>query len=280
MSISARIAAWINVPANIAGNFLLAPVEVLPGWLSNTIISAVAGVVLLAVFKFVSDQTAIGRVSDRIKANLLSLKLFKDSMTVTLQSQGRIFKGALLLLVHSARPMLVMIVPVCLLLGQMGLWYQARPLRPGEEAVVAIKLNRNGTSTWPKIRMESMPAAEVLLGPVRVVSKGEVYFKIKARQKGYHHLIFQVGDRKIEKEVAIGDGFMRVSVERPGPHWADILLHPGEKPFHSGSIVQSISIGYPDRLSRTSGTDWWIIYFFAVSLIFALLFKPVIGVRM
>ena len=37
--------------------------------------------------------------------------------------------------------MLVMVVPVILILGQLSLWYQARPLRVGEEAVVTLKLN-------------------------------------------------------------------------------------------------------------------------------------------
>jgi len=39
--------------------------------------------------------------------------------------------------------MLVMIVPISLLLAQMGLWYQSRPLSPGEETVVTVKLNDN-----------------------------------------------------------------------------------------------------------------------------------------
>ena len=30
-------------------------------------------------------------------------------------------------------PMLVMALPVTLILGQVALWYEARPLRPGED---------------------------------------------------------------------------------------------------------------------------------------------------
>ena len=92
-------------------------------------------------------------------------------------------------------------------------------------------------------------------------------------------MIFSVDGRPVSKELAIGDGLMRVSPERPGRNWADILLYPLEKPFDSNSPVQSISIGYPDRISVTSGTNWWIGYFFVVSLIFALIFKPVFKVR-
>lgn len=279
MSLLAQIMTWVNALTNTLGNFLLAPISVLPGWLSNTIVSAVAGLVLLIIFKHTSNQRAIGRVRDDIKAHMLALKLFKDSISVTLQAQGRVFKGALLLLLHAVRPMLVMIVPVSLLLAQMGLWYQSRPLLPGEETIVTMKLNGKIDSPWPKVSIKLMPDADVTIGPVRVSSKRQILWKIKACENGYHHIVFRVDEQRIEKELAIGDGFMRVSSVRPGWHWSDILLHPSERPFGPDSVVQSISINYPDRLSRTSGTDWWLIYFFIASMVFALLFKPFLKVR-
>lgn len=299
MSFLAYIITWINVPLNAAGKFLLAPIGLMPGWLSNTIIAAVTGVILLILFKYTSNQQAIGRVKDDIKANMLALKLFKDSISVTLQAQGHLFKGALLLLRYAIVPLLVMIVPVSLLLGQMGLWYQARPLRIGEEALVTMKLNGdkmklipdtaeqnaqmarlNGQRFyWPKVSIEPSTNAEVTIGPVRALSKREICWKIKAQENGYHRIVFQVDKQQIEKELAVGGGFMRVSAQRPGWRWADILLHPWEKPFRTDSVVQSISVDYPDRLSRTSGTNWWLIYFFIASMVFALFFKPFLKVK-
>jgi uncharacterized membrane protein (DUF106 family) len=279
MSFLAQLVIWINILTNNLGRFLLALIAMLPGWLSNTIVSAVAGVVLLVIFKYTSNQSAIGRVRDNIKAHMLALKLFKDSMAVTLQAQGQVFKGALLLLVHAVRPMAVMIVPVALLLSQMGLWYQFRPLMQGEEAVVKMQLNNNVEKLWPEINVESMPSAEVITGPIRILSKREVYWKIKARENGYHNIMFQVAEDQVEKELAIGEGFMRVSAERPGWRWADILLYPAEKPFSRDSVVQSISIDYPDRLSWAGVTAWWLIYFFVASMVFAFIFKPFLKVR-
>ena len=294
MSFLAQIITWINVLVNSVSRFLLFPIGLLPGWLSNTIIAAVTGALLLVIFKYTSNQRAIGRVRDTIKANMLALKLFKDSISVTLQSQVQLFKGALQLLVYSIVPLLVMVVPVSLLLAQMELWYQSRPLLLGEETVVTMKLNGEINSPWPKVSIKSTPALEVMIGPVKIFSKREICWKIRTRvyrfrrnsdlatktnEKGYHRMIFKVDDEQIEKELAIGDGFMRVSIERPGWHWSDIMLHPWEKPFRTDSTVQSISINYPDRMSLTSGTDWWLIYFFVLSLVFALIFKPFLKVR-
>jgi hypothetical protein len=279
MNFLAQSITWINVPVNALAGFLLAPIGILPGWLSNTIISGITGPVLLIIFKYTSNQQAIGRVRDTIKAEMLSLKLFKDNIYVILKAQGRVLTGSLILLFHSIRPMLVMIVPVSLLLGQMGLWYQHRPLTPGQETIVSMKLKGNSDASWPKVTLEPSPAVEIMIDQVRVFSTREMYWKIKAQENGYHVMVFKVDGEQIEKELAIGNGIMKVSAQRPGWRFADILLHPLERPFGPDSVVQSIRINYPDRISLTSGTDWWVAYFFLASLVFALVFKPFLKVR-
>ena len=279
MGFAVQLITWVNVVTNAIGGLLLAPVAAVSGWGSITVISAVLGVLLLVIFKYTSNQMAIGRVRDDIKANLLAVKLFKDSISVTFRSQARVFAGSFKLLFYAIVPMLVMIVPVCLILAQMGMWYQARPLRPSDEPVIVkLKLNNN-LDTLPQVTLESLPAARTMIGPVRVFSKKEIYWKIKPIEDGNYNLIFHVGDRRYEKQLAIGDGFMRLSPKRPGPDFSDILLYPLERPFAPDSPVYSISIDYPERDSRISGTNWWIVYFFIASMIFAFIFKPLLKVR-
>lgn len=280
MDALAQIVVWLNVVANTLGKPLLAPLAVLPGWLSSTLVSAVMGLVLLVVFKYTSNQRAIRRVRDDIKAHLLAVKLFPDSLWVTLRSQGRVLRGALLLLLLAVVPMLVMIVPVSLLLGQLSLWYQYRPLRAGEEAVVTMTLNGDVASAWPDVRIAPTPAAEVVLGPVRVLSQRGICWNVQARENGYHRMVFQVDGQSVEKELAVGDGFMRTSAERPEWQWSAILLQPGEEPFNHDSAVRAIQIDYPGRSSWTSGTDWWMVYCFVASMFFALCFRPFLKVNL
>jgi hypothetical protein len=280
MSSLAQIVVWLNAVANAVGKWLLAPVAVLPGWLSATAIAAVTGVLLLAVYKHTSNQRAIKRVRDDIKAHLLALKLFKDSALVAVRAQGRVFAGAFWLLAFSLVPMAVMLVPVMLILGQLALWYQARPLRVGEEAVLTLKLQDGADASWPAVSLQPTDAVEVAVGPVRVQSKREICWSLKARENGHHYLAFHVGDQVIDKELAVGDGFMRVSAKRPGWVWSDVLLHPWEKPFAPGSPVQGIEIDYPERSSWTSGTNYWVIYWFVVSMVAALCFRRVLNVNL
>jgi len=276
MNLPAELFSSINIVTNAVLGPAFSKIAVLPGWLSNTIISAVTGFLLLLIYKYTSNQRAIGKVRDNIKANMLALRLFKDEIAVTLQSQSRVFRAALQLLFHSIRPMLVMILPVSLLLAQMGLWYQFRPLLPGEEALITMKL---APATSNDAIILPHPGIDVTIGPVHVPSKNEIYWQIKPLSNGSHQLLFQLENQTFEKQVVVGDGFMRISAVRPGPNWSEIILHPAEKPFKSDSLVRSISVDYPDRPSRTSGTDWWIVYFFIVSMLFALLFKPFLKVR-
>ncbi|MBN1765041.1 MAG: hypothetical protein JW860_07280 [Sedimentisphaerales bacterium] len=279
MSFIAQVVYWLNVVMNALGRVLLTPLMGLPGWLSNTIISAVMGVVFMVIFKYTSNQKAIGRVRDGIKADMLALKLYKDSMSVTMQSQGSLFVGALKLLYHAIRPMLVMIVPVSLVLAQMALWYQSRPLKVGEEAVLTIKLNGDITWPWPDVHLAPSDSLEVTVQPVRMPSINEISWTIKAREPGYHTIDIQVAQDTFEKELVIGDSFMRVSAMRPDWSWSDMILHPWEIPFKTDSPVQSISITYPERGIVWHGIPGWLIYFFIASLVFALLFKPILKVR-
>ena len=275
----ALAAAWLSAAASFLGRFLLGWVGFVPGWVSATVVSAVTGVLMLAMFKYTSSQDAIKRVRNDINAHLLALRLFKDSARVAIEAQGRIFRGAGMLLVLALVPMLVMAVPMALLLSQLALWYQARPLAPGEEAVITLKLGGGPAATWPAVSLEPTEAVEVIAGPVRVRKLRELCWNVKAKKPGEYRLVFQVGDQPVTKELAVGDGFMRVSAERPGWDWTRILLNPWEKPFRPGEPVRSIAITYPERTSYTSGSGYWVIYWFGVSMIAAFCFKGVLKVN-
>lgn len=278
MDVVTHVVVWLNALANAIGRIVLAPVAVLPGWVSATLIAAASGVLFLVVFKYTSNQRAIKRIRDDISANLLSLRLFNDSALVALRAQVRILLGACRLSTLAVVPILVMFVPASLLLGQMGLWYESRPLPVGKEAVVTLRLNGAADSAWPDVRLEPADFAEVTIGPLRVNSRREICWNILARREGYHGLRFRVNDDTIDKELALGDAFMRVSIRRPAWQWGDVLTHPSEAPFSPDGSVQSIDIQYPQRASWTSGAGTWIVYWFVGSMVSGFCFRRLLNV--
>jgi hypothetical protein len=256
---------WLNTVANTLGSLLLTPLDALPGWLSATLTAAASGVLFLLVFKYTSNQRTLKQASNERKAHLLALKLFKDNFAVTLRAQGGLFLVAFRLLGLSIVPMLVMVLPALLILGQLALLYQARPLHVGEDTVVTMKLN-DRSDAWPKVRLQPTNGVTVDAGPVRVLSQRELCWKITARETGYHRLVFDVDGQTVDKELAVGDGFMRVSQQRPRWDWSEVLLNPAERPFAPDDPVQAIEIEYPQRPSWVSGTNTWVIYWFIASM--------------
>ncbi len=276
MSVLISIIVFVNNLMNALFRPLAGVMMAMPGWLSNLIFSAVVGVLALVLFKYTSNQNAIGKVRDNIKAQMLAMKLFKDSMAVTLIVQGRMFGGALLLMLHSLRPMLVMIIPFSLVLAQLGLWYQARPLMPGEQTVITIEV---APDVIGEVILQSLPGAKITAGPVTAIDKNEINYNVEATEVGSHEIIFNVSGQTFTKQLVVGDELVRLNPIRPGANIGLMLMYPDEGPFAADSPVKSISLKYPDRISKTSGTDWWIAYFFVMSLIAALILKPVLKVR-
>lgn len=273
------ILSLVNTAANAVGSVVFHPIALVPGWLSITIISAILGVPLFILFKYTSNQRALTRIINDIKASLLAVRLYKDNIAVTMKSEARLMRCSVELFVYSLIPVLIMSIPVSLILAQMGLWYQARPLQPGDAPVV-VKLKLNSVSkNWPAVILDPRPGARVVYGPVRIVSRKEICWTIQPVQEGTHLLKFQVGDQQIMKQLAIGRGFMRVSTKRPGIDAADVIMHPLEQPLSAAGPVHSISIAYPERKSFVCGTDWWLVYFCIISMISALLVSPFIKGR-
>jgi hypothetical protein len=269
-----QVVAWLNAAATEVGRFALAPLADLPGWLSVTIAGAAAGLLLLVIFKYTSRQRSIKAVKNRTKAHLLSLRLFGENAAVTLRALRGVFAGAGRMLLLALVPLLVMLVPVCLIWGQLSLLYEARPLRVGEEAVITMKLNGEGDpSSRPAVALDPADAAEVTVGPVWILSKNEMCWSIKALRGGLHQLVFQVEGETVTKELAVGDGFLRVSRRRPAWDWWDALQHPGEEPFEPESAVAFIEIDYPERSSWIYGSGTWVISWFLVSLVAAFCFR-------
>ncbi len=278
-SILSHIIAAINRITNPLGAVFLAPAAVLPGRLSITVISAVMGLLLLLLFKYTSNQEAIGRARVDIRVNMLALKLFKDQLSVIFLVQARLMRSSLRLLFHSLPPLLIGLPPMLLVLSQMGACYQNRPLSPGEEALLTVEISGRAGDAFPAAKITSLPGAEVTVGPVRIPSRREIRWLIRAQDPGAHRIVISVDRQEVEKTLTAGDGFRRVSSLRPGWHWLDILLHPLEKPFSPGSPVSAVRLDYPKRESRAGGANWWLVHFFIVSMAFALLFKPVFKVR-
>jgi hypothetical protein len=206
----------------------------------------------------------------------LALKLFKEDLRTVLLSQVRLLWAIVKLQRYVLTPVVIALLPMLLLLAQMGVRYQWRPVHEGEPFVLTMTVDSEQVNDV-LITLGAHPGIEVVAGPAP--GGGVVAWQLAGRDPGRHTLVFDVGGAEIEKQVVVGTGLERVSALRPGANWVDRMLHPVERPLPTGSPVESIEIAYPSVDSYICGADWWILYFFVVSMAVALIFKPVFNVK-
>ena len=266
----------LNPVCTFLGDVVYAVLSPFPPWVGITVLSIVTGVVMLIAFRYTSNQDAITRVKDEIKANLLALKLYKDELRVVFTSQIKLVWAILKLQRYVLTPVLVMLLPMLLGLAQMGVRYQWRPFRVGETVLVKAEVPEGATGA-PTVELEAGDGVRVEAGPL--AGEIDVAWRLRGEAQGRHSLRFVAGGVAIEKELVVDDGFDRVSALRPGPVWTDQLLHPVERPIDGNAAIRSISIEYPSVDSYIYGANYWVLYFFIVSMAVALILKPVFKVK-
>ena len=273
----------INTGLTQLADWLLAPLATAP-LLDLLCWSAIAGVVMTLVFGKTSNQKALRWAADQTRAELLAIKLFKDDLGVTFRCQLQLLKATFWRLVYSLVPVLVMAVPFTLVLAQLALRYEHRPLAAGREypgrnaaycrrlaALSRTSRSKRPTTSWRK------PSRFATSRTIR--SAGESTPKSGRPAT----LRWRLGETTVTKQLAAADcpsQLMCVSTRRPGAGLVDRLLHPAEPGFLADGPVRSITVDYPPRQTPLLGLNlpWWAT-FLIVSIFVALLIRRAVGVQ-
>ena len=257
------------------------PFRAMNPWVAMAAVSLVTGLLMLAVFRWTSNQAGIRRAKDAIKAHLLELRLYKDSLGQQLRSQGKILAANGRYLVHAIRPMLVMIVPVLLILVQVNLWFGARPLAPGESALVKVKLAPGRAALSEDITLEAPAGIEVETPALRIEEDREIDWRVRARTEGEYDLTLNVGGTAVTKGVKVGGSrLIRVANLRPGPAFLDRVFNPAEPPLPNALGLESIEVIHPERRLPLFGLRLhWLVAYFALSIVFGFALKGVFKVE-
>lgn len=248
------------------------------------VFSASAGVVMMVIFRHTSSQSALKAVADRTRAGLLAMLLFKDDLNVALRSLWDMFKASGMRLLYSLPPLLVLVVPFALILSQLGARYEYRPLKVGEDARVELRVAADVWDAARNVVLETPDAVAVETPGVRDAHDHTITWRVRPRAGGMHTLTWRIGDRVIEKRLAVDDGssgLQAISVMRPGSSLWDRVLHPAEPALDDGSGVRSITLYYDwARSTPLFGYDvHWLVTFLVGSIVFGLLARPVLKVQ-
>jgi hypothetical protein len=245
-----------------------------PEW-SLTILSGLAGVALLWLFSKASDQGKLRLVKRRIYALLLEIRIFTDEPSVAWRAHKALLGANLRYVGLALQPALLLGIPMAVLLVHLEGFYGVAPLRIGQDAIVTMKLSAIPAEGVPQLAVP--PGIEITAPPVRILGSNEVSWRIRPTAPVDGQLRFTVDRRTIEKHITAGPARQVVSGRRVDSALA-ALWHPNEPRIETGG-VQWIEVAYPDRSLQLFGYRIdWLLWFVAVSMITALLFKKPLGV--
>ncbi|MAE62908.1 MAG: hypothetical protein CMJ18_01440 [Phycisphaeraceae bacterium] len=273
----------VNAAMNRLGHLIISPFAAVP-LVGLLLLSALTGVALTWIIGKTSNQRALRRAADRARAQVLAIRLFKDDLKVMLGAPLAVMGSSLARCLHTVPSLLVVAVPMALLFCQMAVWYQRRPLEPGETAVVRLAIAPDAWQVFRDVSIDAPPGVEVETPALRDDAEHALFWRIRAGAPVEEPLRWTIDDATFEKRIAIAESPGRlapVAPIRPGTGWFDRLVHPLEAGFESTSPVHRIDVTYPSRVVNEVlgyAVPWWLT-FLVVSILVALLSRRWLGVQ-
>lgn len=241
-------------------------------------ISIVIGFLMVIVFRYASDQKAIGRAKDQLKAHLLAVRLFQDQLPVVMRAYGKILRGTVSYLRLAFTPFLIAILPVTFLIVQLDRYFGWMPLQPAQTFLVEARVN--DLTTLNQASLQLPPELSSSAPAVHVPQEKEVVWRVVAGRAGDYNVQITAAGQTVSKQVTVAPGLARVSPVRLKDNFWERMFSSGEPALADNSPVQSIAINYPPREISFAWMEWnWIVLFFVVSLIAGFIFKSVLGIQ-
>lgn len=275
--------SFVNAALRSIFDLLLYPFRGLPPLAGLVVVSLVAAIGMLLVFKATSNQEALAGVKRQIHAGLFEIRLFNDDLATILRAQGEILRHNLTYLRLSLVPMVWMIVPLFFVIAQLQFQYGYEGLRAGSTTLLTVELAEDtgdGNVSAPRfagkpaVRLEAPDGLRVDAPPVWVPSLRQMTWRIAAIDPGTYEVKVQIGESTATKTVIVASEVVRRSPIRLDSGLINQLIYPAEPPLPDQSPFRSIAITYPDRnIKIFSLALHWLIVFFVLSIAFSFMLR-------
>jgi len=268
--------ATLNAALARIVDLLLAPFRSGPPIVGLLLVSLATAVAMLLVFKRTSNQRRLEDVKRKIHAALFEIRLFNDDFRAIWRAQGEMLRHNLTYLRLSLAPMVWVIVPLTLLAAQLQFYYGYAPIGPGQPALLKVEV-RSGSGEAISI---DAPADLRLETPgIWFPGAREIIWRLRPAAEGRYDVRIKAGADVYDKTVQVGDGVVRRSPVRPERGLVNQVLYPSEPPVPADAPIGSIRIDY--RETDVSVLGWqfnWMIWYLALSFVFAFALRKPLGV--
>jgi len=251
-------------------------------WPALAAAAAVTAVLMLLIVRATSSPAAIRRAKNRLTARVLELVLFRHDAAVSFTAGGRILAANFAYLGALTVPLAFSIVPCMLLLAQLASWFEFRPLRVGEPALLEVKLRDGAPVTERRVSLSGFEGVRVDTAALRVPALSEFDWRLRGDRPGPGWVEITVeGEAPLRKEIAVGDGFYKVSRRKTAGGVWETFLHPAEPPIDRTSSIERIEVRYPMRTLDLGGWEInWVVAFLVLAVGFGLVLRRPLGVQL
>src|SRR3954468_16548052 len=149
-------------------------------------VSIVIGLVMVIVFRYTSDQKAIGRAKDRLKAHLLAVRLFQDQLPVVMRAYGKILSGTGTYLRLAFTPFLIAILPITFFIIQLDRYFGLLPLQPAQSFLVEARVSDPAALNDASLQLP--PALSSSAPAVHLPKDNEVVWRVVAEREGQYEI--------------------------------------------------------------------------------------------
>jgi len=268
----------INTLLNTLFNIILFPFQNLNSFWPILFVSMLTGIVMLSIFKKVSNQQKIHQVKNNIKAYLLELRLYNDDIGLSLSAVSKVFTANILYFLQVVKPLFFLFIPVSLILIQIGSRYGNRPLKIKEETIISVTAKDN--TLLQKISLSDSEGINIMTDPVRIPDDNKIFWRIQGVEKGIWNVRCTYDTLSINKSVVVGQKAHLLSLSRTYKWSLAAILNPAEKTLPDNHFLKEITVHYPHQPVEFAGLHiHWLILFFILSIAFGFAFKGFLGVE-
>jgi len=261
-------------------NFILTPFENGHAHAGLILVSIITGTVMLFLFKLTSNQQAMKEVKTRISAYFLEMRLYNEDISVVMASQRNILKANMGYMKLAVIPALVMIVPVILIMVQLNLRYAQVGFRPGDTAMVKVKVEEGVDVLGNRMTIKAGRGIEKASPAVRIPSLNETDWKIKLTDTGVHDLTLETATGDVTIPVYATARLVPIhGIFKKASFW-ETIFNPGAPRIPKEIPVEAIEILYPEMSFNWGFIDLsWLWSFLVISMGFGVVLKFLFGVE-
>ena len=176
------------------------------------LVSALTGVLFIMAFPHVSAQGAIVAVKDKIKYNLLGIRIFQDDMPTVGKGVAGSMGWNFAYIGLNILPMIVLAVPFMVVWFQLNALYAYQPFEVGERQMVVAELAPGVQAVDVQLQADDA---------LRVVSRAnlgdKLAFTLEMPQEGSHTISMSLQGETVTKSIEVGTSPNRLARVRRGP---------------------------------------------------------------